>query len=74
MMLDHAHEGMIQTLRGKESDLDAAAVQKLAQELSLPAEVVQRTYEEVLEQMKKEARIRAFLPIFVSRHVRDQLR
>jgi DNA-binding transcriptional regulator YhcF (GntR family) len=73
-MLDHAHEGMIQTLRGKESDLNAVTVQKLAQELSLPAEVVQRTYEEVLEQMKIEARIRAFLPIFVSRRVREQLR
>jgi uncharacterized protein (DUF2126 family) len=72
-MLDHAREGMIQTRRGKESDLNAA-VQKLAQELGLPAEVVQRTYKEVLEQMKKEARIRAFLPIFVSRHVREQLR
>jgi hypothetical protein len=73
-MSDHQVEGMIEPLRGKESDLNAAAVQRLAQELGLPVDAVQRTYEEVLEKMKKEATIRTFLPIFASRQVREQLR
>jgi isopentenyldiphosphate isomerase len=68
------HECRTHPPRKSGDDLNAAAVQKLAQELGLPAEVVQRTYEEVLEQMKKEATIRTFLPILVSRHVREQLR
>jgi hypothetical protein len=73
-MLDHENEHRIQPLRGKEPDLNANAVQRLAQELGLPVDAVQQTYEEVLEKMKKEATIRTFLPIFVSRHVREQLR
>jgi uncharacterized protein (DUF2126 family) len=73
-MLDHAYEGIIQPLREKESDLHANAVQRLARELGLPVDVVQRTYGEVLEKLKEEARIRAFLPIFVSRHVKEHFR
>ena len=73
-MLDHENERRIEPLRVKESDLNTAAVQRLAQEFGLPVDAVQQTYEEVLEKMKKEATIRTFLPIFVSRHVREQLR
>jgi hypothetical protein len=67
-------EGTIQLLREKESDLHANAVQRLARELGLPVDVVQRTYGEVLEKLKEEAKIRTFLPIFVSRHVKEHFR
>jgi hypothetical protein len=40
-MLDHENERRIEPLRGKESDLNAAAVQRLAQELGLPVDAVQ---------------------------------
>jgi uncharacterized protein (DUF2126 family) len=73
-MSDHRDEGKIQPLSGKESELHADAIQRLARELGLPVDVVQRTYDEVLVKLKEEARIRAFLPIFASRHVREQLR
>jgi histone H3/H4 len=73
-MLDRENERRIQLLRGKELNLNTAAVQRLAREFGLPFDVVQRTYEEVLVKIQEEARIRAFLPIFVSRHVREQLR
>jgi len=70
-MSDHREEGMNQQLRGKESDLHANAVQRLARELGLPVDVVQCTYEKILEKLKDEARIRSFLPTFVSRHVKE---
>ena len=73
-MLDHTDERISQPPREKETDLHANAVQRLARELGLPIDVVQRTYEEVLEKMKEEARIRTFLPIFASRHVKEHFR
>lgn len=73
-MSDYREEGMNQQLRAKEPDLHANVVQRLARELGLPVDVVQRTYEEVLEKLKDEARIKSFLPIFVSRHVKEHFR
>ncbi len=66
---------MIRPPREKESDLHTNVVQRLARELGLPVDVVQRTYDEVvLEKLKKEAKIRVFPPLFVSRHVKEHFR
>jgi uncharacterized protein (DUF2126 family) len=58
----------------KEYDQHARAIQKLAQELGVPVEEVNRSYREILEVLKREAKVRAFLPILVSRSVKEKLR
>ncbi|HUI68776.1 MAG TPA: DUF3562 domain-containing protein [Nitrospirota bacterium] len=58
----------------KEYDQHARAIQKLAQELGVPVEEVSRPYREILEVLKKEAKVRAFLPVLVSRSVKERLR
>lgn len=57
----------------KEYGQHARAIQKLAQELGVPVEEVNRSYWEILEVLKKEAKVRAFLPILVSRNVKERL-
>jgi flagellar biosynthesis protein FlhB len=58
----------------KEYGHHARAIQKLAQELGVPVEEVNRSYREILEVLKKEAKVSAFLPILVSRNVKERLR
>ena len=58
----------------KEYGQHARAIQKLVQELSVPAEEVSRSYREILEVLIKDAKVRAFLPILVSRIVKERLR
>jgi len=57
----------------KEYGQHERAIQKLSQELGVPVEEVYRSYQEILEILKKEAKVRAFLPILVSRIVRERL-
>ncbi|HUI45164.1 MAG TPA: DUF3562 domain-containing protein [Nitrospirota bacterium] len=63
-------------LRGDEKEVDqhSRAIQKLAQELQLPADEIRQYYMADLDVLKKEARIRAFLPVLVSRSVKARLR
>jgi transcription initiation factor TFIIIB Brf1 subunit/transcription initiation factor TFIIB len=58
----------------KEYGQHARAIQKLAQELGVPVEEVNRSYREILDVLKKDAKVRAFLPILVSRSVKERLR
>lgn len=58
----------------KEYGQHARAIQNLAQELGVPVEEVNRSYREILEVLKKEAKVKAFLPIIVSRIVKERLR
>ncbi|HUI68259.1 MAG TPA: DUF3562 domain-containing protein [Nitrospirota bacterium] len=58
----------------KEYDQHARAIQKLALELGVPVEEVNSLYREILEVFKREAKVRAFLPILVSRSVKERLR
>jgi Protein of unknown function (DUF3562) len=58
----------------KEFDQHSRAIQKLAQELQLPTDEVRQYYMAVLDILKKEAKIRAFLPVLVSRSVKERLR
>ncbi len=57
----------------KERDLHARAIQRLARELDFPAEEIARSYTEILEVLKKDSKVRAFLPILVSRFVKERL-
>ena len=58
----------------KEYGQHARAVQKLAQELGVPVEEVNRSYREILDVLNKDAKVRTFLPILVSRIVKERLR
>lgn len=57
----------------KEYGQHARAIQKLVQELGVPVEEVNRSYREILDVLKKDAKVRAFLPILVSRIVKERL-
>jgi uncharacterized protein (DUF2126 family) len=57
----------------KEHGQHARAIQKLAQELGIPVEEVNRSYHDILEALRKEAKVRVFLPIIVSRMVKERL-
>jgi hypothetical protein len=58
----------------KNNDQHVYAIDRLVNELGLPAEEVRRSYREILEELQKNAKVKAFLPILVSRGVKDRLR
>ncbi len=58
----------------KEYSQHFRAIQKLVQELGVPAEEVNRSYNEILDTLQKDAKVKAFLPVLVSRIVKERLR
>ncbi|HHT9145623.1 MAG: DUF3562 domain-containing protein [Candidatus Brocadiaceae bacterium] len=56
-----------------EEKLHRNSIQTLARETRMPAEVVSSLYESVFDRLKNHARIKDFLPILVSREVKDIL-
>ncbi len=56
----------------KEHDQHNRAIERLAQELRVPTDEIQRSYMEILADLKKEAKVRAFLPVLVSRCVKER--
>jgi len=56
-----------------DNDQHVRAIDKLVYELEMPAEVVNRSYREVLEELKKDIKVKAFLPLLVSRSVKERL-
>jgi len=57
----------------KDNDPHIYAIDKLVHELGLPAEEVNRTYREVLEELKKDVKMKAFLPILASIGAKERL-
>ena len=57
----------------KENDQHAHAIQKLAQELHMSAEEIRPSYMGTLAALRKDAKIKAFLPVLVSRSVKERL-
>ena len=49
------------------------AIDKLARELGVPAEVVNQSYQETLADLRKDIKMSAFLPVLVSRCVKGRL-
>ncbi|MBI3802983.1 MAG: DUF3562 domain-containing protein [Nitrospirae bacterium] len=58
----------------KEQARHFSAKQRLARELRIPLEEIGALYERILKELRKQARIKEFLSILVSRRVRDLLR
>ncbi len=57
----------------KEGKLHRNAIQTLVRETRMPGDIVCSLYESVFERLKHHAKIKEFLPIFVSREVKDIL-
>ncbi len=57
----------------KERNKREDTIIKLAQELGIPVEDVKKTYEEILETFRS-ATIKDFVPIFVTRCIRERLK
>ncbi len=66
--------GTVRHFGEQEQDQHARAIEKLIQELSVSAEEVQRSYREILETLKKDAKVNTFLPVLVSRGVKERLK
>ncbi len=56
-----------------ENEQHIRAIDRLVQELGISAEEVNKSYREVLEEMRKDIKVRTFLPILVSRVVKQRL-
>ncbi len=57
----------------KENDQHVFAIDRLVHELGLPAEEVNRSYREILEELKKDVSVSAHLPILVRMGVKKRL-
>jgi hypothetical protein len=71
--IDHNATGDEAFISEQEKDLHSRAILKLAEELQLPADDIRPSYLKVLAKLRKDARIRAFLPVLVSRSVKEQI-
>ena len=56
-----------------ENDQHVFAIDRLVHELGIPAEEVNRSYREILEELRKNIPVRTFLPALVSRGVKERL-
>ncbi len=56
-----------------DNDQHVFAIDRLVHELGLPAEEVNSAYREILEELKKDASARAFLPVLASMGVKRRL-
>jgi hypothetical protein len=50
-----------------------SAIDKLVKELGVPAEVVRQSYQEILIDLRKDIKVSVFLPVLVSRCVKERL-
>lgn len=72
-MLKQTISNICQPDYNADNDQHVRAIDRLVYELGMPAEVVNRSYREVLEELKKDIKVKAFLPILVSRGVKERL-
>ena len=56
----------------KNNEQHVFAIDRLVQELGIPAEEVNRVYREILDELKKDVSTRAFLPVLVSISVKKR--
>jgi short-subunit dehydrogenase involved in D-alanine esterification of teichoic acids len=62
-----------QHIYNEDNEQHVRAIDRLVNELGIPAEEVNKSYREVLEELKKDIKVNAFLPILVSRVVKQRL-
>ena len=57
----------------QDNELHVRAIDRLVHELGISAEEVNSTYRELLEELKKDIKAKAFLPMLVSSGVKERL-
>ncbi len=72
-MPNHTTTDLSQHSYNKDNDLHVHAIDKLVHELGIPAEEVNRSYREVLDDLKKDVKAKATLPILASIGVKRRL-
>jgi hypothetical protein len=72
-MLKQTSSVMSQPGYNTDNDQHVRAIDRLVHELGMPAEVVNKSYREVLEELGKNIKVKTFLPILVSRGVKERL-
>lgn len=72
-MVKHIVNGTNQQLNEQEQVQHVRAIDRLALELELPAELVYQSYREILADLQKDSRVKAVLPILVSRSLKERL-
>lgn len=60
-------------LYDKDNEPHVRAIDRLVHELGISAEEVNKSYREVLAELNKDIKVKAFLPILVSRVVKQRL-
>jgi hypothetical protein len=60
-------------LYDKDNEPHVGAIDRLVNELGISAEEVNKSYREVLAELKKDIKVKSFLPILVSRVVKQRL-
>ncbi len=58
----------------KDNDLHVQAIDKLVHELGIPAEEVNRSYREILDELRQNVEENAFLPLLASLGVKRRLK
>ena len=72
-MADHHGTNVYLDMDEQECCQHIRAIDKLVNDLDAPAEVVNQSYREVLADMRKDIKQRAFLPVLVSLCVKERL-
>jgi hypothetical protein len=72
-MQDQTEVAASQQTYDKDNEPHVRAIDRLVHELGIPAEEVNRSYREVLDELKKDVRAKAFLPILASIRVKERL-
>ncbi len=65
--------GTTQHVYDKDNDKHVRAIDRLVHELGIPAEEVNRSYREILDELRKDVKVEAFLPILTSRVLQARL-
>jgi hypothetical protein len=73
IMANHTIEGPALHRYNEDNELHVRAIDRLVHELGISAEEVNRSYREVLEELNKDNKVKAFLPILVSKGVKERL-
>jgi hypothetical protein len=64
---------MSRNMYDKDNEPHVRAIDRLVHELGISAEEVNKSYREVLAQLNKDIKVKTFLPILVSRVVKQRL-
>ncbi|HUJ16711.1 MAG TPA: hypothetical protein VL197_01855 [Nitrospirota bacterium] len=65
--------GATREIYDKNNEQHVHAIDGLVYELGIPAEEVNRSYREILDELKKDVKVKAFLPFVVCQGVKERL-